>query len=402
MRRWIALGFLLLAALPCPAAKLPPSSLAGALPACQCPPEQPTLRQELERAEVVLVGTFAKSSPGNPKAGEARATDFIIDKRLRSHALVAGLTKITLKEDLDADTKPNFPHLLVCAVVKGRLQPYLAIPVKPGSALPKYVGGILKNKDKKLPARLRFYCDYLNHADSGIRYDAEEEFYRTFSETSYPTMRAALSKLPEEKLLKWLGDPKTPAERRGFLALLLGHCARDKDRAARLVLSHLNELEKDGHESWEMLVSHTLLQPKAGWEHVRHQLENASGESLQSYDAVQAVRFFAQHPTDAVSRRQCIETFKLILARPKVADLVIEDLRILEQWDLTDQILALAGKKSDGEFSLHQKILRFALNSPSPKAKQFVERERKRDPDSVKVQEEYLKAEREEKVRGKR
>src|SRR5205823_4742375 len=96
----------------------------------------PTLRESLDGAAAVLHGRLTRAAPPNPARPDvAGVTDFIIEKSIRTHPLLAGQKTITLDRYLPPDK--NTPNvLLLVDVFKGKLDPYQGIPVKAGSDLP--------------------------------------------------------------------------------------------------------------------------------------------------------------------------------------------------------------------------------------------------------------------------
>jgi hypothetical protein len=80
-----------------------------------------------------------------------------------------------------------------------------------------------------------------------------------------------------------------------------------------------------------------------------------------------------------------------LLPHVDMADLAIEDLRRWKQWDQTDKVLDLFDKKSHDIKFIRRSILRFALQSPSPRAAAFVREQRQRDLQWVKDTEDLLK-----------
>src|SRR5207248_10715930 len=106
----------------------------------------------------------------------AGVTDFIVEKTIQAHPLLAGKQTITLDREVRLDKKE--PNLLLFADLdkQGKLDFYRGVPVRPNSALPRYVEGILEHRHEKPAQRLRFYFDYLNHAEDLIANDALQEF----------------------------------------------------------------------------------------------------------------------------------------------------------------------------------------------------------------------------------
>ena len=373
-----------------PVALLACLALAGPAAACPfCGMSGPTLTQEAKQANMVLYGYMSNGKPGNPDADLAGGTtDFVIEKQIKPHPFVAGKTKISLPRYIPT-RGGKVPYLVFCDVFKGKIDPYRGVPLK-GSDLPAYLDGALKVKDKKLADRLRYFFDYLNNDDLEVANDALKEF----GNVGYDDYKDLAKTLPGDKVAKWLRDPKTPGYRFGLYASILGHCSKNKAEDAKLLRSFVDDPEKRVSSGVDgILAGYVMLQPKEGWAYVRGILQNPKSEFLLRYAAIRAVRFFAQYREDLVSRKECIEAVKLLLAQPGSADIAIEDLRKWEQWDLTDRILGLL-KKDEYDLPIIQRaVLRFMISSPKKAAKAYVEKIRKEDEEAVTDAEELLKIE---------
>src|SRR5262249_19528018 len=161
-----------------------------------------------------------------------------------------------------------------------------------------------KIKDEKPARRLRFYFDYLNHAEAEIANDALREF--TYSD--YKDYRAVAARLPGERIATWLRDPKTPRDRLGMLARLLGHCSTNKAQDAKLLRKLLNDPRQPAIP--EVLEGLVLLQPKEGWKDVRRLLE--SPDSSRRFDALRVVRSLKEDWPELVSPQELSNAVALL------------------------------------------------------------------------------------------
>jgi hypothetical protein len=381
---------LALTALPSPApARLPAKSLAEVVPTCSFYMKIPTLREELAGAPMVLVGTFTNATPGNPDG--AGVTDFVVRQWLK---LVPGFRDkqtLVLPRYLPEATREKREYLLFVDLFKGKLDPYKGIPLKANSALPKYVAGILKIKDQKPSKRLRFYFDHLASSEAEIADDALLEFQRADSKD----VRSLAESLPPDKLLAWLGKPGTRPDRLGCFAFLLAHCSKDRAKDARLLRSLADKAIQlqTTNLNW-FLVGYILLDPKEGLQYTRGLLQNSKRAFLVRYAAQRAMRFFGTERPDLLPRQDVLQAVALLLPQEDIADLAIEDFRRWKAWELTPHVLALATSKAHDVPIIRRAVLRFALSSPRPEAKQFIAEKRKTDPQAVLDTEELLKLER--------
>ena len=81
------------------------------------------------------------------------------------------------------------------------------------------------------------------------------------------------------------------------------------------------------------------------------------------------------------------------LPQGDLADLAIEDLRRWQMWELTDDVLALYGRKSHDAPLMRHAIIRYALCCPKPRATEFITQRRRDDATAVRDVEEGLQAE---------
>jgi hypothetical protein len=353
-----------------------------------------TLRQEVAEASAVLCVKLARATPPNPDGpGGEGVTDFIIEKTLKKHPVLAGRDILTYPHYLPP--KKGVPQrflLFVDIDNKGRPDPYRGIPLGARSDLPRYVEGILKIKDKKTTVRLRFYFDYLHHAEEEIASDAEKEFEKA----DYKDCRAVAETLPADWLRAWLRDPATRPRQLGLYASLLGHCSKNKAADAKLLRSLVEDparraINARGIDG--LLAACVMLQPKEGWEYLRGILLDPRQDFLMRYAALRAVRFFGNDRSDIIARKDSVLALNQLLDQEDIADLAIEDLHKWKCWDVTDRILALKDKESYDVAIIRRATLRFALCSPQKAAKACVEEQRKRDEQSVLDAEELLKFE---------
>lgn len=344
------------------------------------------MRQDLAASSAVVVARLARPTPPNPADPVAEGvTDLVVGKVLKTHPAVARQKTIVLNRYLTADKMGSDTVLVGIDVDKGKFDPWWGKPVRPGSDLAKYVEGILKVSEKKPAERLRYFFDYLPHAETEIADDALLEF----ETAEYRDLRKVAATLPPDKLGAWLADRKTPARRVGMYALLLGHCSKDSARDAELLRAHLG---RDGsyHARDFLLIGLVLLQPKEGWQAVREEVGNPSKEFMSRFLALRAARFLAESRPDVVAPDEVVRGITPFLDQPDISDIVVEDLRRWQRWEMTGRVLALRHQAQFKIPILERALVRFALGSPAAEAKAFVEEQRRLNPDRVSDAEELL------------
>ena len=356
-----------------------------------------TLTGDVNQASMVLFGTLgnARLDPNgdfgagqtdlsiahviwkNDKDGNKSAKEFLGDKKV-----------ITLPRYIPGEKDNKVKWLVFCDVFKGKLDPYRGLPVKSDEIVP-YLTGALAVEKKDNAARLRFFFDWLDHSETEIANDA----YKEFAKAEYKDFQAAAKDLSADKLAKWLQDPNTPAFRLGLYGSMLGHSA--KPEHAELLRKLLDDPQKRISSGLDgMLAGYILLKPKEGWDYLRAILGNPNKEFLLRYAALRAVRFFWETRPDVIKKDDMVDAVCLLLDQSDVADLAIEDLRKWKQSQVLDKVLELNKKSTHDVPIIRRAILRFALDcKDNPKAKQFADAMRKKDPDWVKDVEELLKLE---------
>ena len=344
----------------------------------------PTLVGDYANASMVLYGSFA-----NPKLGGGQidgTTEFVIEKVLKDHEFLKGVQKNTVTLPRYIQSKNKF--VVFIDVYKGNLDPYRGVETQADSELVKYLEGAVKLHNAKAPERLRFCFDYLNSADFDVAMDA----YREYAKADYKEYADMAKKLPAEVVAGWLKDVKTPPYRYGLYASLLGHCGGKED--AKLLRSMIDDPEKrKGSGIDGLLAAYIMLQPKEGWKYVQDQLKDEKQDFMFRYACLRTIRFLWDQRPDLVPQKSLVGGMGSVLDQPDMADFGVEDLRRWRRWEMTDRVIDLFGLKTHNIPVVKRAVLRFALASPEPRAKEFVDRQRQRDPDWVRDTEELLKLE---------
>jgi hypothetical protein len=357
---------------------------ASACPFCS-EERGPTLVGDFNQAAMVLVGTF--SNPMLGKGGlEDGTTDFTIEHVLKSNDIIKNKKMLTLPRYLPNAKKNQF--VVFCDVYKGNIDPYRGVEVQPGSDLVKYLTGAVSLKEKSSAERLRYCFDFLNSTEFDVAIDA----YREFAKADYKEYKDMAKKLPPGTIAGWLRDPKTPPYRYGLYASLLGHCGTRED--GKLLRQMIDDPEKrKGSGIDGLLAAYLMLDLKEGWSYLTALLANSNEEFLLRYAGLRTLRFLWDQRPDLVGKKDLVQGMKLLLSQNDMADFAVEDLRKWHQWEMTDQVLDLYGKKGYDIPVIRRAILRFALQSPQTRAAAFVREQRQRDGDWVKDTEELLKLE---------
>jgi hypothetical protein len=364
------------------------SGLLGACPPasgfpCVFPSPSLTLRQDAVQAKVIVYCILENPRP----VGETGKTDLRVDAVLKTDGSVKVGQVIAIPRYDPPDPKV-LPHFLIfCDVANGQLDPYRGVPFK-GKAGADYLKGVLALDPKDRTATLRYYFRFLEHSEKELANDAYQEFVNA----SYADYREVARTLPADKIVRWLKDPNTPDSRYGLYGSMLGYCG--KPEHAELLRRLLDNPKDDFHRGADgMLAGYVMLEPKDGFEYLAGILKESSKDFLLRYGALKAVRFFWDSRPDLVEKKDLLRAVSALLDQADIADLLIEDLRKWEQWQVSERVLALANKASHNVPIIRRAILRYALACPGPEAAAYIEEQRKKDPRLVQDAVELLKLE---------
>jgi len=269
--------------------------------------------------------------------------------------------------------------------------------------------------------RLPYFIEHLESPEETIANDA----YFEFANAPYADIVAVKSKLPRERLHKWVMDPETPASRLGLYGLLLGLSGKAEDAAAmeKLIAKPTDEFRigLDG-----VMAGYLLLKGESGLKLVKTlKLENkyivgedgkpiidAQGEQVlvpfsETYAGMQAVRFMWDYGDGAIDPEQLKAAMRVLLVRPELAELVIADLARWKDWSVMDRLAELYDQEAYHVPGTRRSIIRYldaaAKDLPEgvdvktdsvpehvQQAREHYASIKKRDPETVKSVEQFL------------
>ena len=346
-----------------------------------------TLRQEAGQAKLVLIGTMT-----NPRLiGEGEkaigVTDFMIETILRDHTVLIDHKKLTVSRYIPVDEKRPARFLLFCDVNQGKIDPYRGVPVH-SEGLSKYLVTASALPVHDPVGLLKFYATHLNSDDPEISQDS----FLEFAKTSDTHVEQIAKHLNPEVVRACLTNPKTPIERIGVFAYLLGLCGTAQDgESLRL---RLESTDKTNHETFGgLLTGFVMLKPEAGWKWIQQRLDRADSSVADKLAIVGTLRYF-QVKGGKPARDKIMILYRSLLSDRNLCDLVIEDLRRWGWYDLTPPILALYDQPMYTAPIVRNGILRYALCCPNPEAASFITDQRKKFPDVIRDLEESIAFER--------
>ena len=340
--------------------------------------KQGTLREQALKADAIILGTLK-----NAKLGEdirSGTTEFHFDDTVKACAELRSAKILVLPRYIPGAEQ----QLFFFSVVEGK--PDVVAGVPGSAALAAYIRAAAKLNGQPIAARLGFFFRYLDSTDATIAGDAFAEF----AKATDAEIALAKAELKPATLRKFLADPKTPADRLGVYAMLLGLCD-DRDSVDILAKSLTGTLtERVSSNLGGFLAGYILLDAKAGWKRLNEILRDAERPFEQRLAAVGAVRYF-QANRPAESKAELLDCYRDLLGERDFADVALDDLRRWRWWDLTPEVLKHYGKPTHAAPIIRNGIIRYALTCPDADCKKFAAALRESDPKLVARIEESLK-----------
>jgi len=340
--------------------------------------KQGTLREQALKADAIVLGTLK-----NAKLGEdirSGTTEFHFDDTVKACAELRSAKILVLPRYIPGAEQ----QLFFFSVVEGK--PDVVAGVPGSAALAAYIRAAAKLNGQPIAARLGFFFRYLDSTDATIAGDAFAEF----AKATDAEIALAKAELKPATLRKFLADPKTPADRLGVYAMLLGLCD-DRDSVDILAKSLTGTLtERVSSNLGGFLAGYILLDAKAGWKRLNEILRDAERPFEQRLAAVGAVRYF-QANRPAESKAELLDCYRDLLGERDFADVALDDLRRWRWWDLTPEVLKHYGKPTHAAPIIRNGIIRYALTCPDADCKKFAAALRESDPKLVARIEESLK-----------
>ncbi len=343
---------------------------------------QPTLRMRYAAAKIVAYGTL--KNPRFDPTTDRGFTDFHFATLLKDDPARKEAKSITLPQYLPVigETPPDY--VLFCDVVDGKLDPLPGLASRP--ALLDYLKAAAAIDDTDPARKLAFFFGHLDSADASVAADAFLEFARA-SDTE---ILKASARFQPAAVRKLIADPKTPLERLGVYAFLLGSCGKQEDAEFLAAMLKQNPLpERTVSAFGGLLAGYVMLAPKEGWPLTATTLADEKRDFSERLSALSTVRFF-QVTRTAESKPEVLKCCAALLPHGDLADQAIEDLRRWGYWDLTKSVLAQFDKPTHKAPIVRRSIVRYALSCPDAESKAFIAHLRQVEPKLVKDVEEML------------
>lgn len=270
----------------------------------------------------------------------------------------------------------------------------------------KYIRGAPAS-DMVPAQRLPYFLQFLESSDPVIAEDAI--FEMDLAHTN--DFLACASKFPRDKLREWLKSPKTPVARRSLYVLMLGFCGEASD--AEFMLDHIRQRTEDFRPEIEGYnIAYLWLAGEQGLDVLdKLTIQPRDVPFSELYGAMIALRFMGAYGTERIGKERLLQSYRPLLDRPEITDLVIGDLIRWQDWSMLDRVVGLYGQGEYNIPSVKRAIARFCLacgQVPGPKlsadkketplaelpphaikAREHLEELRQRDPTIVKDAERF-------------
>jgi hypothetical protein len=250
--------------------------------------------------------------------------------------------------------------------------------------------------------RLLYFMKFLEFPDPLVGNDA----YAEFANAPYKDIAAVAGHLPHEKIRQWITRSDTPQPRLGLYGMMLGLCGDNAD--AKVLADKIAVKTEDFRIGIDGLISgYLLLTGTNGLAHIDEwKFKDRKVPFSETYAAMMGLRFMWQYASGRIPNERLMQSMRILLERPELADLVIADLARWNDWSVQDRLMDIYGKGDYNIPSIKRAIIRYMLTSTQAKpsgtgksaahnqyverGKKYIEQLRKRDPKTVKEAERFF------------
>jgi hypothetical protein len=348
-----------------------------------------TFAQEIAQSQAAVIGRLVEPPPAgslSPRAeGPLPKGKFAVVEVLKGGDLVAeaGHTADGAPiETILLENKPVGALFLLLGIEPPKLIWSSPIPVSDRAVdYLRKLGGL----PEKGPDRLAFFQRHLEDADETLARDAYDEF----AVAPYADVRGLADRMDPSQLLAWIENPKVQANRRRLYATMLGACGTkaDADRIGRILANTDPGPEKNEVRSGldALIACYVTLRGPEGLDLVDELFLDRKGRDVpftETYAAVMALRFLGEE-SDSVPRDRVLRSLRLLLAEPKLADLVIADLARWPDWSVIDRLVELFEKAEADNIFVREPIVNYLRACPLPAAAAAITKLETIDPEAV-------------------
>jgi hypothetical protein len=347
--------------------------LNESLSACPfCSQVAQTLSEEMETMDAVVIAELAAKPPASdPDSNEIPRAKFKITKIVRGQAAI----KVTEVEALYFGDGEKGDSFLIMAIDPSDLQ--WTTPLRLTSDGVEYVTKILSLP--KGSERLKFFQNHLEDSNELMARDAYDEF----AKAPYEQIVELKPDMDHGQLIAWINDPTVPASRRRLYFTMLGVCGSNADLPMlESLMKSSNRKHRSGLDA--LVACYLTLHGEKGLGLVEDLfLKNTSADYADIYQTIMALRFHVSE-TDAVKRERLLGSFRLMLDRPRLADLVVPDLTRWEDWSQIDKLVGLFKSADEKSSWVRVPVINYLRACPLPEAEKHLRILEKLDPKAAK------------------
>lgn len=359
--RWIVVGLWLV-------------TLAASAVACPfCSPPGPTVAEEMQDSEAVVIGKYIGKTPAsNPD--EAPLDRFEIVRTLKGAQALGGLKHV---DTLLLGEHPVGARFFIVANEDDGLAWAQPIPL---TARGEQFVTQLVSLPAAGPERLKFFLPYLFEAEVFLREDAYDEF----AKAPYAAVKGLRPHLQREALMAAIGRRDVEVNYRRLFLTLLGVCGTADETP--LLETWIRERDPDVRQSLDAIVAcYLTLRGEAGLPFIEQTiLSRDDAEFNDIYSAAQALRFHGEEE-QRIDRSRLAQSLRLLLKHPRSAEVVIPDLARWEDWSALDDVAQLFTAPSDKQRSLRLLVVQYLHACPLPAAKTKLAEFKQIDADTVQL-----------------
>ena len=233
--------------------------------------------------------------------------------------------------------------------------------------------------------RLAFFQQYLEDKDDVLARDAYDEF----AIAPYDDVRGLETRMDPTALLHWIETPDIPSNRRRLYATMLGICGTPADatKIEKILLGeNLGENSSDLRSGLDALIAcYVVLIGPTGLDLIDTLFLNRSSREIpftETYAAVMALRFLGEE-SETIPRERVLESLRLLLNEPKLADLVIADLARWQDWSVIKKLTTIYADAKPENIFVREPIVNYMKACPLPEAAVALIKLREIDPEAV-------------------
>ena len=381
---------------------VPLAGLINSVVACPfCSAVSLTFAQEIAQSQAAViarlvepppVGSLLAQSQGPLPKGKFGVVEVLKGADLVSEAGLLGASAALL-ETITLENKPAGTLFLLMGIEPPVLSWSSPIPVSE-----RAVGYLKKltSLPEKGPDRLAFFQHYLEDSDETLARDAYDEF----AVAPYEDVRGLESRMDPTQLLEWIENPKIQSNRRRLYATMLGVCGTKADAErieAILIGDSVNHDTANGNIPVQvdraelrsgldsLIACFVTLRGADGLDLIDKLFLERQGRDVpftETYAAVMALRFLGEE-SHAVPRARVLESLRILLEEPKLADLVIADLARWQDWSVVDKLVELFEKAEADNIFVREPVVNYLKACPLPEAVGALEKLKEIDPEAV-------------------